>query len=607
MKIISLFFGLTVSAFATAAVPLFNGHDLSGWVQRGGEATYHVDGGEIVGTSRLHTPNSFLCTERDYSDFILEYEFKVDPRLNSGVQLRSEYFDTPTTFDWRGESIAIAAGRVHGYQVEIDPSGRAWSGGIFDEGRRKWMYPEFAGGEGKSFTATGASVFKSNAWNHVRVEAQGSSLKTWLNGVPRADIVDDVTPRGFIALQVHTILDDVSKAGTQVRWRNLQITELDPPTVAERPLNILVLFADDWRHDSLGVAGNPIVQTPRLDQLAHDGVRFTRACVTTAICGVSRATLLTGQWMSRHGNRAFSAFKTPWAETYPGLLRDHGYYVGHVGKWHNGEFPAENFDFGRSYSGTHWIDEPDGSCVHVTQKNENDALEFLRTRPTDQPFCLTVAFFATHAEDDNPLQFLPQPQSMSLYRDVTIPVPVSATELERQGVLDNTLVIFTTDNGYYHAEHGLADKWYPHEESIRVPLIVVDPRMDAARRGTTNDDFALNVDLAPTLLAAAGIVPPTGMQGTDLSPLYLTPSSSPWRQEFFYEHPTYRSTDFIPASQALVRHDWKYLYWPDFDREQLFDLRHDPHEENDLINDPNQADRLAEMRRQFSTLRSAAL
>ena len=426
-------------------------------------------------------------------------------------------------------------------------------------------------------------------------------------------------------------------------------------------LNILVLYADDWRYDTLGCAGNPVVKTPQLDRLARGGFRFTHACVTTAICGVSRASLFTGQWMSRHGNPAFAAFKTPWAETYPGLLRTNGYFVGHVGKWHNGKFPAANFDFGRAYSGTHWIKLPDGSKIHVTQKNENDALEFLRTRPADKPFCLTLAFFATHAEDQNPLQYLPQPESMTLYQDVTIPVPINATdesyhrlpsfiaheknegrvrwhwrfdtpenyqimmknyyrlatevdttcgrvlaELKKQGALDNTLVIFTGDNGYYHGEHELADKWYPHQESIRVPLIVRDPRMSEAKRGQTNDDFALNVDLAPTILAAAGIPAPPRMQGRDLAQLYLAAPKPAWRTEFFYEHAIITSTNRIPASQALVRKDWKYFYWPDFKTEQLFDLRTDPMEENDLIANPAQTRRLAEMRQRFAELKAAA-
>lgn len=427
-----------------------------------------------------------------------------------------------------------------------------------------------------------------------------------------------------------------------------------------KPLNILVLYADDWRYDTLGCAGNPIVQTPNLDRLASEGQHFTRNCVTTSICGVSRACLFTGQWMSRHGNPAMLAFKTPWAETYPGLLRANGYFVGHVGKWHNGRFPADNFDFGREYKGTHWMKQPDGSNIHVTKKNENDALDFLRERPKDKPFCLTLAFFATHAEDKNPKQYLPQPESMSLYRDAKIPVPKTANdeafrklppffdeknegrvryhwrfdepekyqemmrnyyrlasevdatcgrvleELKKQGLLDNTLVIFTCDNGYFHGEHGLADKWYPHQESIRVPLIVRDPRMPAAKRGGKNDDFTLSVDLAPTILAATGIKAPATMQGRDIAPLYLAKEKPAWRTEFFYEHATYKSADFIPASEALVRKDWKYFYWPEAKVEQLFHLTTDPLEEKDLVNDPAHAKQLAEMRTRFAELKAAA-
>jgi arylsulfatase A-like enzyme len=428
---------------------------------------------------------------------------------------------------------------------------------------------------------------------------------------------------------------------------------------APAALNIVVLYADDWRHDTLGAAGHPVVKTPRLDRLAAEGVRFTRNYVTTSICGVSRATLFTGQWMARHGNQGFQMFTTPWAETYPGRLRAQGYFTGHIGKWHNGKFPAEHFDFGRSYAGTHWIKQPDGTRIHVTQKNENDALEFLRQRPTDRPFCLTLAFFATHAEDANPEQFLPQPASMAWYQDTAIPVPTNATdaswkrlppffteqnegrvrwrwrfdtpekyqrmmknyyrlatevdaacgrvldELQRQGVLDQTLVIFTTDNGYFHGEHGLADKWYPHEESIRVPLIVRDPRLAAEKRGTINEDMTLNADLAPTILAAAGLTVPSRMQGRDLAPLYLAPEKPIWRTEFFYEHARL-ANGRIPASEALVRCDWKYLLWPETNYEQLFDLTTDPHEETDLARDPACGERLAAMRTRFAELKAAA-
>lgn len=430
---------------------------------------------------------------------------------------------------------------------------------------------------------------------------------------------------------------------------------------ADKPMNIVVLYADDWRFDTLGSAGHPVVQTPQLDQLAREGVRFTHNYVTTAICGVSRASLFTGQWMSRHGNPAFAMFKTPWSQTYPGLLRAQGYAVAHVGKWHNGKFPQGEFDFGRSYSGTHWITQPDGSRIHVTEKNERDALEFLRTRPADRPFCLTLAFFATHAEDQNPLQFLPQPSSMALYQNDTIPVPETAgdeyfrrlpafianeknegrvrwhwrfdtpekyqimmknyyrlatevdatcgrviAELRAQGLLENSLIVFTGDNGYFHGEHGLADKWYPYEESIRTPLIVRDPRLPANQRGTIRPQMTLNVDLAPTFLRAAGLPVPATMQGTDLAPLYLAEKAPAWRTEFFYEHAIIRNSDFIPASQALVRKDEKYLYWPDFNHEELFDLVADPRETGNLAPHPDSAARLTALRTRFQTLKAAA-
>ncbi|MEM9021493.1 MAG: sulfatase [Planctomycetota bacterium] len=430
-------------------------------------------------------------------------------------------------------------------------------------------------------------------------------------------------------------------------------------------MNILVLYADDWRHDTLGAAGHPVVLTPRLDALAGQGVRFTENCVTTSICGVSRANLYTGQWMSRHGATGFRMWDTPWEQTYPSLLRENGYWLGHVGKWHNRPFPQDKFDFATVYSGRHWYSTEEYGRVHITDRNERDALKFLRERPQDKPFALAVCFFATHAEDGHKDQFLPQPESMDLYQDIEIPVPVNATqeswenlpdffdrenegrnrwywrfdtpekyqrmmknyyrmatevdstcgvildELERQGVLDNTLVIFTTDNGYYHGEHGLADKWYPHQESIRVPLIIYDPRMDGSHHGTTNAEFTLSVDLMPTILNAVGIDVPEGVQGRDIADLYLvgpagTAPQVPWRTEFFYEHPTLRDKDFIPASQALVRKDFKYMYWPEDDVEQLFDLVNDPIEENDLAASPQYAEKLEEMRERFNELKEAA-
>jgi hypothetical protein len=212
---------------------LFNGKDLEGWVQRGGVAKYTIEDGAIVGTSTLNTPNSFLCTGRDYGDFILEYEFKVDPRLNSGVQIRSQSFSSPTELVWEGKKITIPADRVHGYQIEIDPDpkkDRWWAAGIFDEARRAWLYPGALGGEGKAFGDQGRKIFKQGDWNKVRVEAIGDSIKTTLNGTPCASIKDSMTPAGFIALQVHSIGKDKATDGSQVRWRNLRIQEVAAPT-----------------------------------------------------------------------------------------------------------------------------------------------------------------------------------------------------------------------------------------------------------------------------------------------------------------------------------------------------------------------------------------
>jgi arylsulfatase A-like enzyme len=171
---------------------------------------------------------------------------------------------------------------------------------------------------------------------------------------------------------------------------------------------------------------------------------------------------------------------------------------------------------------------------------------------------------------------------------------------------ENTLVIFTTDNGYFHGEHGLADKWYPHEESIRVPLIVRDPRIGTARQVRTNDALALNVDLAPTILDAAGIDAPKGMQGKSLTPL-LRDAKASWRSEFFYEHAIIQRKEFIPASQALVRYDEKYMFWPDFKVEQFFDLTKDPLEEIDRIADPSYASKISAMRKRFAELKKEAL
>ncbi len=182
---------------------LFNGKDLSGWKQLNGKALYSVQNGEIVGTTVAGTPNSFLVTDKDYGDFILELELRMDSMMNSGIQIRSE-----SRADYQN-------GRVHGYQVEVDPSPRAWSGGLYDEARRGWLYP-------MEFNEGAKTAYKHGQWNKYRVECIGSTIRTWVNGVACAQVIDNMTAKGLIALQVHAI-SKPSDAGRTIHWRNIRI------------------------------------------------------------------------------------------------------------------------------------------------------------------------------------------------------------------------------------------------------------------------------------------------------------------------------------------------------------------------------------------------
>ena len=187
----------------TPWVSLFDGESLNGWTQIGGEANYVVRDGAIVGSTVKNTPNSFMATNKMYDDFILELDYLVDSTMNSGIQIRSNSY--PHYMD----------GRVHGYQIEIDPSERAWSAGIYDEARRGWLYNLEGNPEAQK-------AFKQNEWNHYRIEAIGDTLKTWINGIPAAHLIDDKTGRGFIALQVHSIGKE-KKEGTEIIWKNIKI------------------------------------------------------------------------------------------------------------------------------------------------------------------------------------------------------------------------------------------------------------------------------------------------------------------------------------------------------------------------------------------------
>ncbi|MEO0341535.1 MAG: DUF1080 domain-containing protein [Bacteroidota bacterium] len=187
--------------------PLFNGEDFSNWKKLNGTADYKIEGDAIVGVAKLKTPNTFLATQQTYSDFILEVEVWGDNRLNTGIQIRSESYE------------AYNKGRVHGYQVEIDPSARAYTGGIYDEARRGWLYP-------LALNEKGRKAYRTGEWNKLHIEAIGNHIRTWVNGVMCANLVDDMTAEGFIALQVHNI-GNADQVGTTVKWKGLKIKTTD--------------------------------------------------------------------------------------------------------------------------------------------------------------------------------------------------------------------------------------------------------------------------------------------------------------------------------------------------------------------------------------------
>lgn len=188
---------------------------LDGWHVAGGKASYSIENGELVGRAAADTPNSWLVSDNQYGDFIIEFEAKTDPLLNSGVMIRGQ-----SRPDYRN-------GVVHGYQAEIDPSKRGWSGGLYDEQRRQWLYTL-----GRNDAARAA--FRSGDWNRYRVEAIGNRIRTFVNGVPAADLVDDTDARGFIAFQVHSVPDDIAAKKPEVRFRNIRLLT-DSPARHARP------------------------------------------------------------------------------------------------------------------------------------------------------------------------------------------------------------------------------------------------------------------------------------------------------------------------------------------------------------------------------------
>lgn len=432
-------------------------------------------------------------------------------------------------------------------------------------------------------------------------------------------------------------------------------------SVSTRP-NIVFLLADDMRWDAMGCAGNAIIKTPHLDALAARGVRFSNAFVTTSICAASRASIMTGLYERTHrydfGTKPVTAEHI--AISYPAVLKKAGYRTGFVGKFGIGVPPGatkEMFDVFAPLDRTpYWKKQKDGTEKHLTDIEGEKAIEFIRAHKDGTPFCLSVSFNAPHAEDNDPHQYYWQKEVDGLYRDVQFPQPktMSAEFFARQpeflrktesrvrfnwrfdepkkyqdmvagyyrmisgvdlvvgrileaiaaaGAADNTVIVFASDNGYFLGERGFADKWYIYEPSVRVPLIIMDPRLRKELRGRVNEKMALNVDLAPTMLELAGAPVPKEMQGRSLRPLLEGTNPADWRTDFFYEHLFVR--DNIPKSEGVRTERFAYLRW--FEQkpvvEELYDHVADFDEVNNLAGDPKYAAVLERLRERTTELR----
>ncbi len=464
-------------------------------------------------------------------------------------------------------------------------------------------------------------------------------------------------------------------------WRFLTtVVALLPAAIgaAERAPDIIFVLADDHRHDAMGCAGHPWVETPAMDRLAREGARFPKAMVTTSLCSPSRASILTGRYA--HNHRVVDNYHpvAPELVFFPQMLQEAGYETAFLGKWHMGETdePQRGFDHWAVFKGqgTYW---PDGRGTtrevpqtdytgfnengkrrpqrgYITDELTDMAIEWLGSRDPDKPTFLYLSHKAVHSD------FVPHDRHRGHYQDRPFPAPPTLSEdaagrgswprwvldqrnsrhgvdfgynlpdfdvatyyrrymeallavdenlgrlidwLEKAGRLDHTLVVYMGDNGFQFGEHGLIDKRTAYESSIRVPLLMRGPRVPA---GLVVEHTVANIDIAPTLLEIAGALTEERAKhfdGRSFLP-QLGGRDGDWREETLYEYYWERNYPQTPTMHGLVGDRWKYVrYHGIWDRDELYDLESDPDESRNLIDDPAQQARIAEMNaRLFETL-----
>jgi len=430
---------------------------------------------------------------------------------------------------------------------------------------------------------------------------------------------------------------------------------------SEKP-NIIFILTDDQRWDALGYAGNEVIHTPEMDKLASEGIYFKNAFATTPICAASRASILTGMYERTHGYTfGQGQIKQPYIEnSYPSLMKESGYYTGFFGKFgvqYDGVTQlfdeVEVYDRNGKFADRrgYYYKTLGSDTVHLTRYTGQKAIDFIQKAPKDQPFCLSLSFSAPHAHDPAVDQYFWQNEGDSLYNDLTIQPPllgeskyfeaqpkyvregenrtrwgwrydtpekyqhsvkgyyrmISGIDLEISrirnaledvGLDDNTLIILMGDNGYFLGERQLAGKWLMYDNSIRVPLIIYDPRNPVHR---DVEDIALNIDVPSTIFDFAGITVPKQWQGRSLAPYVKGENPARDRAAFVTEH--LWEVAIIAPSEGLRTKDWKYFrYRNDLEHEELYDLSHDPQETNNLAQDPSYSQKLLEMRAEFESM-----
>ncbi len=411
-----------------------------------------------------------------------------------------------------------------------------------------------------------------------------------------------------------------------------------------RPRNIIFVLTDDHRFDALGFLNTQtFVQTPNLDRLAKNGAYLPNAFVTTALCSPSRASILTGLYAHKHrvvdNNNPVSKDLVFYAQ----YLQKVGYQTAMIGKWHmGGEFddPQRGFNYWVSFKGQgSYLPEKNGFNVngkkvvqkgYITDELTDYAMEFLQNRKKDKPFMLYLSHKGVHAD------FVPAQRDKDRFKDHTFKPPVSMAigsqkdapmwlqnqrnswhgveypyhsqldigeyykrysetllgvdnsvgrvldYLEKEGLLESTLVVYMGDNGFMFGEHGLIDKRTAYETSMRVPMLAHCP--DLIKPGTVVKEVVANIDIAPTFLEVAGLKSPAYMDGKSFLP-FLKGQTQPWRTGLLYEYYWERNFPQTPTMHALRTDRYKYIHYHGiWDTDELYDLQEDPHEMNNLAN-----------------------